>query len=207
VRFKPRKCCFFNEARWALHAALMQHMRACARSSPQQKNGSLGESSCRTHHVGIVSSIQKAQGKSAAASILTPPQLTRLSLQALWRKNPQDEIDFLAAARGPDIVAIEQDKSASFILDTSPLTPRSSRLNRPLKSLSSIAPHPDAEAAAKIFSAGKSELQHWHGCSLAATLPSQSTATQTRLTRCTGKHRERNNRCVSCSRTIVITAR
>ena len=183
--FKPRKCCFLNNKGvrldrprvLPLHAALMQHMRACAPSSPQQKNGSFGESSCRTDHVWIVSSIQKAQGKSAAASILTPPQLTRLSLQALWRKNPQDEIDFLAAARGPDIVAIEQDKSASFILDTSPLTPRSSRLNRPLKSLSSIAPHPDAEAAAKIFSAGKSELQHWHGCSFAAAVPSQSTAT------------------------------
>ena len=83
--------------------------------------------------------------------LISPPP------QALWRKNPQDEIDFLAAARGPDIVAIEQDKSASFILDTASPTPRSSRLHRPLKSLASLAPHPEAEAAAKIFSIGKSE--------------------------------------------------
>ena len=75
--------------------------------------------------------------------------------QAQWRQNPQETLDFITAARGPDIVAIEQDKSTSFILDTSPPPARSSRLARPLKSLASIAPHPEAAAAAKIFSAGK----------------------------------------------------
>lgn len=180
----PRKCCFVIPDDASDLDALdsprtrIMHARPAALNRRTAVEGLvLHDSSCATDHVWLFSSIQKAQGKSAAASILILPQLTRLSLQALWRKNPQDEIDFLAAARGPDIVAIEQDKSASFILDTSPPTPRSSRLNRPLKSLSSIAPHPDAEAAAKIFSAGKSELQHWHGCSFAAAVPSQSTAT------------------------------
>jgi hypothetical protein len=116
----------------------------------------LQATTCLLHHVRLVSSYEKAQGNAPASSLrnchsFPPPP------QALWRKNPQDEIDFLAAARGPDIVAIEQDKSASFILDTASPTPRSSRLHRPLKSLASLAPHPEAEAAAKIFSIGKSE--------------------------------------------------
>ena len=83
------------------------------------------------------------------------PPLTAFPLQALWRKNQQEQIDFLAAARGPDIVAIEQDRATSFILDSAPQPKRSTRLDRPMKSISSLAPHPEAEAAAKIFSAGK----------------------------------------------------
>jgi hypothetical protein len=117
---------------------------------------------CGTHlawlnpsrNVRVISSHEKAQGNAPSLRIFSTPLI--FSVQALWRKNQQEQLDFLAAARGPDIVAIEQDKSTSFILDTSPPPPRSSRLDRPMKSLSALAPHPDAEAAAKIFSAGES---------------------------------------------------
>jgi predicted nuclease of predicted toxin-antitoxin system len=88
--------------------------------------------------------------------ILAAQSLTRIQMQALWRKNQQDDIEFLEAARGPDIVAIEQDKSTSFIIDASPVQSRSSRLSRPLKCVASTASHPESAAAAKIFSAGES---------------------------------------------------
>lgn len=128
--------------------------------------------------------------------IITYSHFNFLMLQALWRKNQQESLDFLAAASGPDIVAIEQDRSTSFILDSSCPSSRSSRLNRPLKSLAPLAPHPDADAAAKIFSAGKIARQQCCECPLAFFFcVIHSVPTSSRFVR-SGKHRDRNNRLV-----------
>jgi hypothetical protein len=175
-------------------------------------------------NVRVVSSNEKAQGKAPSHPIFSikPPCNVSVAtylflLQALWRKNQQEQLDFLAAARGPDIVAIEQDRSTSFVLDTSPQHQRSSRLHRPMKSLLALAPHPEAEAAAKIFSAGKSVCPYsipLHPLHLCFRSSFRNSAAITHspcdaLTVRAGKHRDRNNRCpakilfLGCSRPRV----